>query len=170
MHTSTRGIAALAVLVVGLCSPPVAPAESRPPLESVVRRDVLIVKCKMEIKDETIHYRVLESWKGKYDPTIFYQTPPDGYMHRGISAGMFSSPKDGTEVIMFYSDNAISGDRNNPGKIDAYRPDDVLPVVNGKVEYELNELGSEVYTLAEFKKAVLAVVAKQAKEKADARK
>jgi hypothetical protein len=165
-----RGIAALAVLVVGLSSPPGAPAESRPPLESVVRRDVLIVKCKMEIKEETIHYRVLESWKGKYDPKIFYQTPPDGYMHRGISAGMFGSPKDGTEVIMFYSDNAISRSKDNPDKIDAYRPDDVLPVVNGKIEYELNELGSEVYSLDEFKKAVLAVVAKQAKEKADSPK
>jgi hypothetical protein len=167
MRTSMRRIPVLSAIVLGLCWALAAQAESRPPLEQVVRRDVLIVKCKMEVKEGQIHYRVLESWKGKYDPEIFYLTPPHGYMHRGIDAGMFSTPKDGTEVIMFYSDNAISRSKDNPDKLDAYRPDDVLPVVNGTIEYELNELGSEVYTLAEFKKAVLAVVAKQAKEKDD---
>lgn len=148
-------------------------AESRPPLDKCVKRCILIVKCKVEIKDDIIKYRVLESWKGNYRPELFYHEPPEGYLYpRGqdIKAGRISNPKDGQEVIFFYSDNAVSAVKK--GKIFNDGHDDSFAVVNGKVVYALNSrfetIGDrEVYSLEEFKKAILAVVEDEAKQKAN---
>ena len=160
-HSTSAG--ALTALAIVLCAA-VSLAESKPPVEKVAQRGVLIVKCKTEIKDEMVNYRVLESWKGKYGPELFYVKPRDGYLYlHGVDAKGLGGVKDGQEVIVFYSDNALSGDSDNKGKIDAHRHDDVLPVVAGKVVWQPGEPHSTVYTLEELKKAVLAAVAKDPK-------
>jgi len=155
---STRIYVAIAI---GLLWATSAVAESRPPLASVVRRNLLIVKCQVEIKDNLLNYRVLETWKGNYSPEIFEQQPPKGYvLARPQKVGAARDSMDGREVILFYSDNALAGSAHKPRKLNAYRMDDSIPILDGKVRWEIErDLGGEEYTLAEFKKAVLDIVA-----------
>jgi hypothetical protein len=141
-----------------------AQAESKPPVERVAQRAVLIVKCQTEIEDGMLNYRVLESWKGKYSPDLFYIKPRAGYLYlRGLNAKGRGDVKAGQEVIFIYSDNALSGDTGNKGKIHANHPDDVLPVVSGKVDWQPGEPDSIVNTVEDLKKAILAASLKVAK-------
>src|SRR5262245_5087522 len=87
---------ALAVL---LATPSLA--ETWPTLEDYVRQCVLIVKCQTEVKDNTIRYRVVETWKGQYSPDLFHHKPPEGYLYTGTSHGN-GNPTDGREVIFFF--------------------------------------------------------------------
>jgi hypothetical protein len=135
-----------------------ARAESMPSVEAVAKRDVLIVKCVTEVKEGVANYRVLESWKGKYEPGLFVTKPKEGYLYaQGVSARQFGA-QEGQEVIFFYSDNAVAADAEHKGKIRAHSPDLGLAVIDGKVTWARNELDATVYTIAELKKAVLAAL------------
>ncbi len=147
-------------------------AESRPPLDQAVKRCVLIVRCKVEIKDNLINYRVVESWKGKYSPDLFYTEPLEGYLFRvgeEIGASRTSNLKDGQEVVFFYSDNAVSAVKK--GKILSHAYDDIFVVAHGKVVYELNSLPEspedrQTYTVEQFKKSIQTVVEGDLKQSA----
>jgi hypothetical protein len=172
MNSILRGSSLVAALAGSLLFPGPGQAESRPPLDQLVKRCVLILKCKVEIKDELLNYRVVESWKGKYRPDLFYDEPPEGCLYqvgREARASALAHLKDGQEVILFFTDNAVSAVKK--GKILAHAHDDLLVIAKGKVVYALNSRfetlgGREVYTLEEFKKAILVVVNSEAKQKA----
>jgi hypothetical protein len=118
---------------------------------------VLIVKCRTEVKQGRANFRVLESWKGRYSEDMMYVKPFDGCLYaRGVDAKSRGAAH-GQEILFFYSDNGVSGDSTNKGKIFADRPDMTLPIINGKVTWPVSDLDSTVYTLDELKKAVLAV-------------
>jgi hypothetical protein len=134
-------------------------AESRPPVDQVARRDVLIVKCVTEIEDGFVNYRVLETWKGAYQTTRFTVEPKEGYLYaRGFALDAMRSAKDGQEIIFFYSDNAVARDPENRGKLLAHRADCALAVVDGKVTWSPGEPEPTVYTLDDLKAAVLAAL------------
>lgn len=145
-------------------TPPARRGERRPPLRELVERCVLIVKCKIEVKNEVIHYRVVETWKGKYSPDLFYDTPPKGYVYRNggtLASTPVAEPVEGREVIFFFARTGQPAFAK--GKL--ARHDDWFVVVKGKVVVDvLYEPQSQpetyhdrmVYTVDEFKKAVLA--------------
>lgn len=130
-------------------------AESTPSVEEVARRDVLIVKCRTEIREGRANFRVLESWKGKYSEEMMYVRPVAGCLYtRGVDAKS-QGAMHGQETLFFYSDNAVSAEITNKGKILADRPDMTLPIIDGKVTWPISDLDSTVYTLDELKNAVL---------------
>lgn len=149
------------VTLVATLTPGAGRAESRPPVEQVVERAVLIVKCETEITDQRLSYRVLETWKGEYRPDLMQPEPPEGYLYSGLPVEG-TDAVDGREVVFVFSDNGIS-----LGKL--FRHDDSFPVVNGKVVYATTSrsevFGDEtVYTVDEFKKTIVALVENQTEE------
>lgn len=147
------------VAVLSLASSGVVHAESTLSVEQVAKRAVLIVKCRMEIKGGVANYRVLESSKGQYSPDLFYLKPIEGYLYsHGFDVKGISGVKDGQEVVLIYSDNSVSGDPDNKGKIRAHSPDSTLPVEDEKIVWAHGEFESTVYKLDELKHAVLKVV------------
>jgi hypothetical protein len=139
-------------------------AETWLPLDTYVRLCVLIVKCKTEVKDEKVQYKVDDVWKGKYSPDMFYHRPPDGYLYTSTWHGN-DKPTDGREVIFFFTnDNHPSWTK---GKILDHSTSFV--VSDGKVVYAStadDDLRKE-YSVVEFKNAILAVVDAQTKTNAE---
>jgi hypothetical protein len=151
---STFAVAA-AVMVA---TPTRGSAETWPPLETYVDRCVLIVKCKTEVNEKTVKYRVVETWKGKYSPDSFYHKPPEGYLYSGSWHGN-EAPTDGREVIFFFTPD------NHPtwtkGKLLDHST--CFVVEDGKVIYASTSRSGErkEYTVDAFKKAITAAVENQ---------
>jgi hypothetical protein len=149
----------VALLLAIFLAVPAMQAETMPPVEQVARRAVLILKCQAEIRDGKLNYRVLESWKGKYRPELFYVKPQAGYLYRaGFDAKGRSDVQEGQEAIFIYSDNAVSSEAEHRGQILAHRADSVLPSVEGTVIWARGESDAITYTLDELKSAILAAI------------
>ena len=132
-------------------------AEMWPPLNEYVKSCVLIVKCRVEIDKDIVKYRVLENWKGKYSPDLFYEKPEDGYVSTNTWHGN-EDPKDGKDVIFFFTT------KNNPswakGKISAHST--AFSVKNNKIVYaSTNRVLREEYTIEEFKKEIISIAEKE---------
>lgn len=153
-----KRLLAIGIIVALLCD--VAHAETWPSLETYVKWCVLIVKCKTEVEGNEVKYKVVEVWKGKYSPDLFYHRPPDGYIYTGTWHGN-DAPTDGREVIFFFTNN------NHPswtrGKLLDHSTS--FLVKDGKLIYASTNFGlRKEYTVEEFKKAILGAIEKQAKE------
>jgi hypothetical protein len=148
-----RAVRPTCVLVVAavLVAPTPARAERWPDLQTYVKECSLIVYCKTEVKDRTVRYRVVESWKGEYRPDLFYHRPPPGYLYTGTWHGN-EGPADGREVIFFFTADNQPAWAN--GKLLDHSTSFV--VSGGKVVYASTNFGMRrEYTVPEFKKAVL---------------
>lgn len=129
----------------------------------------LIVRCKSEVDGATVRYRVVEVWKGKLSPELFYHDPDQGCFRppQGFVAvhGINNSPlpADEQECIIFLSvDNQpkwTNGKflppwpslRATEGKIVYPSPTEPPPPWGGRKEY----------TMDQFKRAVLNAVMRQ---------
>lgn len=136
-------------------------AESWPTLEDYVRRCVLIVKCRTEVKDKAVMYRVLETWKGKYSPDLFHHKPAEGYLYTNTWHGN-EGPTEGREVIFFFTNS------NQPawtkGKLLHHSTSFVI--TGGKLVYASTDRGGlrKEYTVEDFKKAVRGAADKDEKQ------
>ncbi len=133
-------------------------AELWPTLENYVGRCVLIVKAKTVVdEDGQLTFKVLESWKGKYDPSIFCRTTRDGRFfatqgEHGVNV------RDGQEIIFFFTRH------NQPveGKLD--RHSTAFPIREGKVVYAATNYGlRKEYTVADFEKVIRSLVNPESK-------
>lgn len=140
-----------------------ARAREHPPLDQLVARSELIVKCRAEVKGDAVHYRVLETWKGEYTQDVFYRRPPAGYLYPvtgqdfKVASSPIAAPVDGRELIFFFTRN------HSPTALDGklVKHSDCLVVVNDRVTYDVASSvagGREriVYPLEELKSAILA--------------
>jgi len=142
------------MLVVATAMAVIVPArvlaeDSLPSLEDYVDKCVLIVKCKTEDQGK-LRFKVLETWKGKYSPDLFYDNPPQGYLYAGFGHGN-DSPVDGREVIFFFTA------RNQPdfakGKLVVHST--CFNVNDGKLGYASNTdpgVDPDEYTVYAFKR------------------
>ncbi len=80
------------------------------PLRDRVELADLIVRCKAEVEGNTVKYRVVETWKGKYSPDLFYHNPdlgyyrpPEGYVSVATVREKERLPPNGQEAIFFYA-------------------------------------------------------------------
>jgi hypothetical protein len=152
-----RKSAAFAVIIFFIAAQAVA--ESWPPLEDYVKDCVLIVKCRTEVKGEPIMYKVEEVWKGKYDPDMFNERPPEGYLFTLDWHGN-TNPTDGREVIFFYA--KPRGQSETKGKLLLHST--CFVIQDGKLIYassaEHSSLRKE-YKVEEFKSEILRIVKEQ---------
>lgn len=158
---STLVVATAMVLVV----PTRGSAETWPALKTYVDQCVLIVKCRTEVQDKMVKYRVVETWKGTYSPDLFYHKPPKGYLSTGTWHGK-ERPSEGREVIFFFTED------NQPdwtkGKLLDHST--CFVVKDGKVIYAPTDPFGyrKEYTVAGFKKAIIAGIEQEAKRKPEA--
>ena len=137
-----------------------------PPLSDYVKECCLIVRCKTEVKPTGVRYRVLETWKGKYSPELFYRTPPEGYLFTNDSHGN-GSPADGREIVFFFTNGNQPAFAN--GKLENHSA--AFVVTDGNVVYASTSLPEDAggfrkkCTLQGFKAAVKSVVEQQQKAK-----
>lgn len=153
-------VSILIVTIAATITPAFAWAEQWPSLEQYVEECVLIVKCKTE-KKAKFQYRVLETWKGNFNPDqfLFYDTPPEGCLFAHQNHGN-DRPRNGREVIFFFTM------RNQPvfakGKLEHHST--CFNIEDGKVLYAENSDFDEMeYTVDEFKSAIAAIVGGQEK-------
>ncbi len=80
-------------------------------LEERIRDAALILRCVTEVEGETVAYRVLETLKGEYRPTLFVHEPPDGYMKVMTfpHEKQRSLYRHGEEIIFFFEHDANQG-------------------------------------------------------------
>lgn len=150
------GVLVLAAILTG---PAPARAEMTLGVNLQVEMSALVIYCQAEIKGGMVRYRVLETWKGEYHPNLFRDRPPAGYLYTGEWHGN-DNPVAGREVVFFFS--AESGKIN--GKFSDHST--AYVVTNGKVAVPATtgvtwSGQTEEWTLADFKKAVLAAVKQQ---------
>jgi hypothetical protein len=135
-------------------------------LKEAVASSRLIVKCKLEIKDSEKFYRVIEVWKGEYNQELFYGIiPPKGYLPAYDGRADYDQMDLNDEGIIFY------GPWNNrDGKFTA-GSQLVLPIRNNEILWNagstvrgMAETEPRVYTVKEFKKAVLEILATNKQE------
>lgn len=161
-----KKIASIIVIAMAVMAftPAVGMSESWPSLEKYVEECVLIVKCKTE-KKAKFQYRILETWKGEYNPDqfLFYDTPPEGCIYAHQNQGN-DRPRNGREVIFFFTT------RNQPvfakGKLEHHST--CFNIEDGKVIYAENsdfDENEKEYTVEEFKKAIASVDENQQQEK-----
>jgi len=130
-------------------------AELWHPLEKYVEICSLIVHCKTEIKGDKVQYKVIESWKGKYSPDLFYNTPPEGYLFAFSNHGA-DSPINGEEIIFFFNKNHNQPNWAN-GKLAVHST--AFSVTDGKLIYgSTSDSERKEYSLEEFKNAILDIV------------
>lgn len=127
-----------------------------PSLETYVDQCVLIVRCKTERQEGKFQFRVLETWKGKYSPDLFYDNPPMGYLYAERTQGN-DSPAERREVIFFFTA------RNQPvfakGKLVVHST--CFNVNDGKLGYASNTdpgVDPDEYKMDAFKKAITSIV------------
>ena len=133
------------------------------PLEAYVELCVLIVKCKTEVGEKKVKYKVEEVWKGRYSPDLFHHKTDEGYLHTGTGHGN-ESPTNGREVIFFFT----GGNHPSWTKGKLLHHSTSFVVKDGKVIYASTDLSNrKEYTVEDFKKAILAVMAKQKKVNAE---
>jgi hypothetical protein len=130
-------------------------------LKDEVVNSRLIVKCKMEIKDDEKFYRVIEIWKGVYGQELFYGIiPPKGYLpaYDG-KADLGQIINLNEEAIIFYGPwNNKDGKFTGASQI-------VLPIRDNKIIWNagstvlgMEEYEPKEYSVQEFKKAVLVIL------------
>jgi hypothetical protein len=158
--------ALISTLVVATAIAVIVPArglaESWPSLVTYVDQCVLIVKCKTEDKGGKVKFKVLETWKGKYSPDLFYDNPPNGYLYAERAHGN-DSPAAGREMIFFFTRH------NQPvfakGKLVSHST--CFNVNDGKLVYASTDDPRghrKEYLLDSFKKAVASAVENQEKK------
>lgn len=118
-------------------------------MDNYVEKCVLIVKAKTEVaSDDKLTFRVLETWKGSYDPRDFVRTTEDGRFfasqhEHGVDV------TDGQEVVFFFT-------RENqpvPGKLSSHST--AFPVRNGRITYAATSDGlREIFAVDEFKRQI----------------
>ncbi len=80
-------------------------------LQDRIRDAALILRCVTEVEGETVAYRVLETLKGEYRPTLFVHEPPDGYMKVMTfpHEKQRSLYRHGEKIIFFFEHDANQG-------------------------------------------------------------
>lgn len=127
------------------------------PLEGFVKNALLIVKCKAEKDGDLFKFKVQEVWKGKYAPDKFNEKPPDGYILTNNWHGN-ENPKDGDEVIFFFTQNSLY----SKGILGAHST--AFQVKDGKIIYaSTNMMLRKEYKVADFKNAILKIIRKGTK-------
>ena len=136
----------------------IARAERWPSLDSSVSDCVLIVKARtvFEGTDNTVTFKIEESWKGKYAPDMLKNTTKDGrYVTYKGKHGV--NVVDGQEMVFFFTRH------NHPGTGPLDSHSTAFPVKDGKIVYaSTSEVHWKEYTVGEFKKAIIALIEKQA--------
>src|SRR5687768_17713292 len=99
MKTTTISTAVACVLA---CS--ISQAESWPTLAEYVKRCDLIVLCETEIVEDKPVFRIIEQWKGKYEPTDFNRflqarIPKAGYLPAGLGLHSGRKSHTGQQVV-----------------------------------------------------------------------
>lgn len=137
-------------------------AESWPTLDSYVARCSLIVLCETEIHNRKPVFKVVESWKGKYNLKLFTKTlqhraPSQKHLPAGLGlhSGRESYLKQ--KVVFFFTTNQKRPYSGSSTSFD---------VRKGKLTYaETGHPGMPMeYTLKQFKSAVKKIVDAQAAE------
>ena len=131
-------------------------AESWPTLENYVEKCVLIVKAKTTVEqDGRLTFRVIETWKGRYDPQDFVETAEDGRFfasqhEHGVDVVA------GQEIVFFFTRH------NQPIEGKLSRHSTAFPIRNGKLTYaSTSDWLKQEFTIAEFKKRILDIEAKR---------
>jgi hypothetical protein len=154
MEAKLFGAVAICVLVSAS-----ARAEYWPTLDRYVGTCDLIVLCKTEFVDGKPIFKIEEEWKGKFSATDFNEflearIPKSGYLPAGLSLHSGRKPHEGQQVVFFFTHRK---ERKYDGSSTSFDMRD------GKLIY--GESGNpgvpKEYTLAEFKKAILAIVKSQ---------
>lgn len=141
---------AAAALALLLLVPAAVHAEMWPPLDDFVRQCVVIVKAKAvgDAPENRQEFAIVEVWAGSADDLQLnergnYVTYKGEHGAKAVT---------GQEIVFFFV-------REHKGKIDRHSTG--FPVAEGKVVYaSTSDMYYEEFTLADFKKAVLAIACK----------
>jgi hypothetical protein len=144
---------ATAFAVAAYSSP--ARGEAWRKLDDHVADCTLIVKAKTVDEKGKLTFRVVESWRGTFDPKVFASTTSDGRFfadqgEHGVKV------VDGQEIVFFFS----AANQPDPKKLG--RHSTAFPIVKGKVVYASTSTESKEFTIDEFKRAIQKVPMKSA--------
>ncbi|MHC4953189.1 MAG: hypothetical protein ACYTGZ_04815 [Planctomycetota bacterium] len=131
-----------------------AEAEVWEPLHDYVRRCSLIVRARAIVPEKGgLRFKVLESWKGKYDTSLFFDfcvNDAGEYLSRAGEHGI--DVVDGQEIVFFFS---------RPKKGEKFGPHTTsFPVVKNTVLYASTSEDDELqkrWHIGEFKKRIRAL-------------
>ncbi|MFN0018787.1 MAG: alpha/beta hydrolase [Pirellulaceae bacterium] len=136
-----------------------AHAESWPTLDKYVDHCTLIVLCETELKNDQPLFKVVETWKGKYDLKDFNELLRERAPHANyLPAGLGGRKPLAKQKIVFF----FTGD---PKKRLYDGPSTSFPVREGKLIYAETGDGLEFpkeYTLKQFKAEIEKFIAAQA--------
>jgi hypothetical protein len=151
----SRSILALVVALV-IAPASVARAEMWPSLDDYVADCTLIVKAKTIEEDKKLTFRVLETWRGVFDPKRFTEVTRDGrFFAENGEHGV--KVIDGQEIVFFFTLH------NQPDPKKLSRHSTAFPISDGTVVYASTGDQPRNYKLADFKRAVMRVPAAKPK-------
>ncbi|MBX3160996.1 MAG: hypothetical protein KF773_33865 [Deltaproteobacteria bacterium] len=142
------------MVILGLALAVAAPAgaETWPKLEDYAGDCTLIVKAKTVDEKGKLTFRVVETWRGTFDPKTFVQATPDGRFF--ASQGEHGvKVVDGQEIVFFFT----AANQPDPKKIARHAT--AFPIsAKGKLVYAAtSDTGGKEYTVDDFKRAILKV-------------
>lgn len=124
-------------------------AEEWPTLPEYVNDCVLIVKARtVVLSNGSLTFRVIENWKGTYDPSMMARTTTDGRF--------FATPGehgvnvfDGQEIIFFFTRH------NQPNPPLLSRHSTAFPIVGGQIIWaSTSDSDRRVYTVRQFQQLI----------------
>ncbi len=132
--------------------PQTASAETCPTLSEYVADCILIVKAKQigalpEIQDSNLTFKVIDTWKGTFDPHEFARITPEGYIIASQGEHGVHVEKD-QEIIFFFTRH------NQPtNKISVHST--AFPIASGRLTYASTGLDLKYeYTVENFRAAI----------------
>jgi len=143
----------LTVILFAALAPQSCFAELWSTLDDYVAKCVLIVKTKTIVeRDAALTFRVIETWKGRYDPQDFVQTTEDGrFFASQHEHGVDVS--DGQDIIFFFTRD------NQPVEGKLSRHSTAFPIRGRKLTYAAtSDWLRQEFTIDEFKKRILDLV------------
>ena len=154
-HRWMRRSISLLALASAVASSSPARAESWRKLEDYVADCTLIVKAKTVDEKGKLTFRVVESWRGTFDPKVFTSTTADGRFfadqgEHGVKV------VDGQEIVFFFT----AANQPDPKKLS--RHSTAFPIVKGKLVYAATSNESKEFTVDDFKRAIQKVPMKSA--------
>jgi len=127
-----------------------------PTLEQYVADCTLIVKTRTIVEDSKLTFRVLETWRGKFDPKRFRSITRDGRFF--ADAGEHGvDVVDGQEIVFFFTPH------NQPDPKKLSRHSTAFPIIKGKVIYGKTSEEPRELTVVAFKRLVMRVPAAKSK-------
>ena len=159
MHM-TRGSNAprlVSATLLSLISCSVVCAEHWPTLERYVNNCSLIVLCETEIRDERAVFKVIEAWKGQFHiadfkPFLQERAPGPGYLPANLRLHSGHKPQAKQKVVFFFTGDPYR--QRYSGSSTSFE------VRNKRLVYaETNHVQRKEFTLDQFKKSILAIVA-----------